>query len=107
MKRPDEESITASNEIMTALNLMDTGGVVGQEGKCGINGDWYGMQVSESEPQWRDTYTDALQPYWKWILGLHGPEVLRRFGGLNLVDNGVLPIGMVSLFRSQGISWAS
>ena len=89
MHRPDSEAtIDASSEIMTALNLMDTGGVVGQEGECGINGNWYGME-----------------PYWKWILGVYGPQMLRKFGGLNIVDNGVLPIGMVSLFRSQGVSW--
>jgi hypothetical protein len=90
MKQPQEqESVMASSEITTALSLMDRTGVVGQPGKCGINGDW-----------------NTMQPYWKWMLGLHGPEVLQRFGGLNIVDNGVLPIGMVSLFRSQGISWS-
>ena len=89
MRQPGEDTIEGSTEIMTALNLMDTAGVIGQEGKCGINGDWHNMT-----------------PYWKWILGMYGPEVLRRFGGLNIVDNGVLPIGMVSLLRGRGVSWS-
>lgn len=88
LQRPNEEDICVSSELMTALNLMDTGGVVSQEGKCGINGNWYGMSA-----------------YWKWVLGIYGPGILRKFGGLNIVDNGVLPIGMVSLLRSQGVSW--
>ncbi|KPI36782.1 uncharacterized protein AB675_11805 [Cyphellophora attinorum] len=75
LQRPNEEDICISTELMSALNLMDTGGVVGQEGKCGINGNWWSMEA-----------------YWKWILGVYGPGILRKFGGLNIVDNGVLPI---------------
>lgn len=107
MEQPTEDSIIASSEMLTALNLMDKGGVVGEPGKCGINGNWWDMQVSPT-PVHTSSFAAANvpQPYWKWILGLHGPEVLSRFGGLNIVDNGVLPIGMVSLFRSQGISWS-
>lgn len=46
-----------------------------------------------------------LQPYWGWILALYGPEALRRVGGLALVDRGLLPMGMVSLFREKRVKW--
>lgn len=46
-----------------------------------------------------------LQPYWAWIVALYGPEALRRVGGLALVDRGLLPMGMVSLFREKRVKW--
>lgn len=45
------------------------------------------------------------QPYWAWIVTLYGPEVQRRVGGLVLVDRGLLPMGMVSLFREKRVKW--
>lgn len=43
--------------------------------------------------------------YLQWIGLLHGPEMVERFGGLHIVDKGLLPIGMVNLFRSGRIKW--
>ncbi|KAE8378178.1 hypothetical protein BDV26DRAFT_262169 [Aspergillus bertholletiae] len=54
----------------------------------GIKADWYRMDA-----------------YWKWVAELYGPEIIERFGGFNIVDPGLLPIGMVSLFRSGRIKW--
>jgi hypothetical protein len=51
-------------------------------------------------PQW-----DIMEPYWKWVAALYGPEVMERFGGLNIVDPGLLPMGMVSLFRDKRVKW--
>ncbi|KAK7967214.1 uncharacterized protein PG986_001491 [Apiospora aurea] len=56
--------------------------------RSGIKSDWHSMQ-----------------PYWRWIVALYGPEVVARFGGLRLVDPGLLPMGMVSLFREKRLSW--
>ncbi len=49
----------------------------------------------------------AMEPYWKWVTMLHGPEVLERFGGLSIVDSGLLPMGMVRLFRENRVKWQS
>ncbi|PQE24567.1 reverse transcriptase protein [Rutstroemia sp. NJR-2017a WRK4] len=43
--------------------------------------------------------------YWKWIVKLYGEEMKERFGGLSVVDKGLLPIGMVNLFRSGKVKW--
>ncbi|TAQ86971.1 hypothetical protein B7494_g4704 [Chlorociboria aeruginascens] len=32
--------------------------------------------------------------YWKWVAQLYGPDMSERFGGLRVVDPGLLPIGM-------------
>jgi hypothetical protein len=85
LKQPSEESIEASAEVMTALNAMNATGLTQ---KSGISGNWYGMT-----------------PYWKWVVQLYGPEMMERFGGLSIVDNGVLPIGIVSELRSGRVKW--
>jgi hypothetical protein len=48
---------------------------------------------------------DAMEPYWKWVLNLYGPEIVERFGGLSMVDFGVLPLGMLRLLRDTRVQW--
>ncbi len=35
----------------------------------------------------------------------YGPEIVGRFGGLRIVDAGLLPMGMVTLFREKRVKW--
>lgn len=46
-----------------------------------------------------------MEPYWKWVVQLYGPEMINRFGGFQIVDPGLLPMGMVSLLRSGRVKW--
>lgn len=46
-----------------------------------------------------------LSSYYKWILQLYGPEMIARFGSLNVVEKGLLPTGMVSMFRESQFKW--
>ncbi|KAI0447131.1 hypothetical protein F4803DRAFT_559033 [Xylaria telfairii] len=57
-------------------------------GLKGITGNWY-----------------AMEPYWRWVAQLYGPEAIARFGGLNIVEPGLLPMGMVSIFRDKRMKW--
>lgn len=75
MKRPNEEDIKVSAEVLTGLNQLSGGG--------GINGNWH-----------------AMTRYWKWIAQLYSPEMITEFGGLSILNAGLLAIGMVSLLRS-------
>lgn len=43
--------------------------------------------------------------YWKWVVKLYGEEMRERFGGLAVVDKGLLPTGMVNLVRSGKVKW--
>lgn len=43
--------------------------------------------------------------YMRWVAQLYGPDMIERFGGLKIVDAGLLPIGMVNLFRSGRVKW--
>ena len=82
---PNEESLETdeNGRIVVALKALGK-----RSGLKGILADW-----------------SSMEPYWKWVAQLYGPEMVERFGGFELVDQGLLPIGMVSLFRSGRVKW--
>ncbi|KAK6404112.1 hypothetical protein LTR95_018894, partial [Oleoguttula sp. CCFEE 5521] len=47
----------------------------------------------------------VMSAYWKWIAVVYGPELIERFGGLNIVDAGLLPMGMAELYRGERVKW--
>ena len=48
---------------------------------------------------------DSMDPYWQWIVAVHGPEVVKRFGGLQMIDQGQAPLGIVSVLKAGKIRW--
>lgn len=48
---------------------------------------------------------DGDEGYMKWVAMLYGPDMVERFGGLKIVEKGLLPMGMVTLFRSGRVKW--
>ncbi|KAH7251540.1 hypothetical protein BKA59DRAFT_472207 [Fusarium tricinctum] len=46
-----------------------------------------------------------MDAYWTWVTTFHGPEIVDRFGRLNIVNTELLPIAMVSLFRDKRVNW--
>ncbi|KAJ3518584.1 hypothetical protein NM208_g14465 [Fusarium decemcellulare] len=84
MKRPTERGVNQDDhKVMTALNQLN-----GQPNLRGIRYGWLNME-----------------PYWRWVAMMFGPEVVDRFGGLNIVETGLLPMGMVSFFREKRVKW--
>jgi hypothetical protein len=43
--------------------------------------------------------------YEEWIVAMFGEEVVRKFGGLEIVDPTMIPVGMVELFRNSKMKW--
>ncbi|KAK4154142.1 hypothetical protein C8A00DRAFT_43060 [Chaetomidium leptoderma] len=41
----------------------------------------------------------------KWFLQLYAKELLKDFGGLNLVDKQFLPVGVLAMMRGKKVSW--
>ncbi|KAH8599229.1 hypothetical protein B0O99DRAFT_591097 [Bisporella sp. PMI_857] len=83
LREPEPESLDADAKITSALSAL------GQHSNLrGIYTNW-----------------GSMEPYWRWIVMSYGPEAIDRFGGLNLVDTGLLPMGMVSLFRNKRVNW--
>lgn len=75
LKRPEEANVDVGN---------------------GLTG--LGMDMMRSNEELNDGYL-------KWVGMLYGKEMVERFGGLSVVDKGLLPVGMVNLFRSGRIRW--
>jgi hypothetical protein len=46
-----------------------------------------------------------LTPYQQWVIQLYSADMIGRFGGLNVVEKGLLPTGMVSMFRESRFKW--
>ncbi|KAI9147460.1 hypothetical protein HJFPF1_12481 [Paramyrothecium foliicola] len=84
MKRPGESSLDAdSTGVSIALTQLRS-----QPNLRGITSEWARME-----------------PYWRWVAMMYGPEILERFGSLNIVDSGLLPMGMVAFFKEKRVSW--
>ena len=83
MEQPTEQSVDLDtfSETSTSLARLTTNGRA-------ITKEW-----------------SAMTPYWKWITAMYGPEIVERFGELSMVDAGLLPIGMVGLFREKRVTW--
>ncbi|KAI1165022.1 hypothetical protein F5B18DRAFT_210497 [Nemania serpens] len=75
---------TASAAVRTGIEAL----AVSSHGLTGITGNWH-----------------VMDPYWRWVAQLYGPEAIARFGGLDIVEPGLLPMGMVGLFRDKRVRW--
>lgn len=40
-----------------------------------------------------------------WLIHLYAPDLLHRFGGLNIVEKGLLPLGVMQMLRSKKVTW--
>lgn len=44
-------------------------------------------------------------PYWLWIYNLYVGDMNKRFGGLQLGERDLLPVGLVDVLRSERVRW--
>ena len=44
-------------------------------------------------------------PYWRKVIQIYGEDIIREFGGLVLADKNLLPLGLMSMLRSQRVKW--
>lgn len=81
--KPRDQGIDGTAEVLNAINAL-----AWQTNLNGITARWFEME-----------------PYWRWVAQMYGPEMISKFGGLNVVEPGLLPVGMVSLFRGKRVAW--
>lgn len=48
-----------------------------------------------------DDRAHVIDWYQRWVVSLYGEEVVNRFGGLEVVDPTLIPVGMVQLFKTS------
>jgi hypothetical protein len=41
----------------------------------------------------------------KWIIQLYSADLFKRFGGLDIVDKGLLPLGVMTMLRNKNVTW--
>lgn len=61
--------------------------------------------VSAALTRTADLRWSGLDSVQKWLLQLCSSELLRLFGGMNIVDKGLLPFGVMTLLRSKKVTW--
>lgn len=85
LQKPSEQPINTEHNgnVIMALSSLDS-----RSGLKGILANWY-----------------TMEPYWKWVAQLYGPEMIDTFGGMSIVDPSLLPMGMVSEFKSGRVNW--
>ncbi|KAL8783648.1 MAG: hypothetical protein Q9195_009322 [Heterodermia aff. obscurata] len=85
LEKPKEEGIESISRgsVLAALAALGK-----RTGLRGILSNWHSME-----------------PYWKWVAQLYGPEMIEIFDGFGIVDPSLLPMGMVSEFRSGRVDW--
>lgn len=47
----------------------------------------------------------ALSGYDRWVVQLFCKDMIARFGGLNVVDKGLLPMGLMGMLRQSRFKW--
>jgi hypothetical protein len=81
---PPEDAVEPTPEVSRALADL----VAGEYSTPGFSSSWH-----------------SLSPYWKWILELYAGDMVKRFGGLEMGEKGLLPMGLVSTLRSEKTRW--
>ncbi|RMZ91693.1 hypothetical protein DV736_g1053, partial [Chaetothyriales sp. CBS 134916] len=83
---PKQQSVELSPEIETLFSTVKSSRKKGKGGR-GHKG------------------LDATDPYWRWIVAVYGPEIVERYGSLQMVDPGQVPLGVVGVMRAGKIRW--
>lgn len=84
MEEPKETSLDADHMLSGWNALSQADASPGRQ----IGGNW-----------------QQMTPYWRWVATMFGSELAERFGGMSIVDQGLLPMGMVRLFREKRVTW--
>jgi hypothetical protein len=80
--RPTPQPIERNEELILALSQLK-----GQHLR-GIIREW-----------------NSMTAHWQYIVSTYGSRTMKKFGGLNIVEPGWLPIGMISQLRQRRTRW--
>ena len=60
------------------------------------------VKLSRAQPELSLSKLDSER---KWIIQLYSADLFKRFGGLNIVDKGLLPLGVMTMLRKKKVTW--
>lgn len=85
---PKECKVALTAEIGASLNNVSdaTASLTGSKGIS--KGGWATMSV-----------------YWQWVVACYGEGMVEKWGGLEVVRPGSLPVGMVDVWKSKKLKW--
>ncbi|KAF3915981.1 hypothetical protein AA313_de0208365 [Arthrobotrys entomopaga] len=61
--------------------------------------------ATAGENRKKSVSTDQWTSYEKWIIQLYAKEMMRQFGGLNIVEEDMLPMGLITMLRQSRFKW--
>lgn len=62
-------------------------------------------EVWSAQSDLRSSGNEEQRMYEDWILQLYGGDVVSKFGGLEMGEKRLLPIGLVSMLRGEKVRW--
>lgn len=62
-------------------------------------------EPSNRVPKLEYDLDEEFSDYQKGVIDLYGAEMVKRFGGLSVVEKRLLPMGLVQLFRQRRMRW--
>lgn len=97
IEEPVEDEVTVTSDVSNVLGGYHT---LAGRGRGRGRGGRGGMPRRVQKNAW-----GRMNSYHRWIIQLYGLEMMQKFGNLNIVEQGLLPTGMVSMFRESRFKW--
>jgi hypothetical protein len=63
------------------------------------------VEKINSRGSWKLGSGENVSVYWKWVVACFGEEMVKKWGGLEVVPPGSLPVGMVEVWKSKKVMW--
>lgn len=106
LEEPAECSVEAISAIEAALKRVsaETGGLRGRATYTARARGRGGRGGSESVRAPRVAWAD-MSVYWQWVIACFGEGMVAKWGGLEVVRPGSLPVGMVDAWKSRRMRW--
>jgi hypothetical protein len=109
---PDEKVVAKTSQIASWLEKLEgvvgTGRGRGMKRKFGQRGGYSAnvLRAGGADAQSGISKNwEAMQPYWKWVLAVHGGEVVKKYGSVRMVEEGKVPVGVVSVMKQGRVRW--
>lgn len=107
MEKPREMDVEFEREVAGVIEEDQRGSKRGASGRGRGVGIVRGrgrkargnVDRAEKQPKW------VTEGYWRWIVQLYGPEIIKEFGGLGLGEKKLLPVGLTKMLGEQRVRW--